>query len=470
LFIVGGLAISWFLVDRAVSSPGFKTRLETAASDYLQRPLTITELEWQSWPRWVLVGNEVTLWEASDRQKPLIDAPHVEAHLTLLSFYKLAVGVSELTIVNPRLFLRKDSEGQWNVSRMVDDIQRHGSPSAGPQRKRGKIIFNQLRIKGGSFALQNMAVEIAGQTKLVSGSSTFSGIAKSSTTDIEFQVDLKTSPVLETSIHLRNARYLSESVQDVHAVVRYSSGVYTLERTHFAALGGSVTVSGLYRPAASTDSLKMSWTTTGVQAERLFRLMGSDFDASGVLDCDGNIGSGVGALFLPSLNGDVKINLKEGWFGNATGLLKVLTKLNLTTLITEAKGEHKSRVPFNETRGVLKITNGVVNTVEPFVLENKTLQMAFMGTYALTDKTIDGQIAVHVLLVTDEILHKIPLVRDILLGDEKGLLPIWLSVQGNAADPKIRVMSVKSIAGPVWNTIANTLRLPEKMFEKLTGK
>jgi hypothetical protein len=72
--------------------------------------------------------------------------------------------------------------------------------------------------------------------------------------------------------------------------------------------------------------------------------------------------------------------------------------------------------------------------------------------------------------VTDEILHKIPLVRDILLGDEKGLLPIWLSVQGNAADPKIRVMSVKSIAGPVWNTIANTLRLPEKMFEKLTGK
>src|SRR5262249_52354332 len=154
-------------------------------------------------------------------------------------------------------------------------------------------------------------------------------------------------------------------------------------------------------------------------------------------------------------NGEVNLDLKNGWFGNAGGLLKIISRLNLTTLITEVEGKHRSRVPFDESHATFEIVNGIASTKNPFVLENKTMEIAYIGNYDITKNTMDGRVVVNVLMVTDEIIHKIPVVRDILLGSEKGLLPIWLSVKGNANDPDIKFLSGRSIASPVWNTISH---------------
>lgn len=48
--------------------------------------------------------------------------------------------------------------------------------------------------------------------------------------------------------------------------------------------------------------------------------------------------------------------------------------------------------------------------------------------------------------------------------------PLWLSVKGNPADPEINVLAIKSIASPLWNTIANVFRLPKTLVQELTGK
>jgi hypothetical protein len=272
------------------------------------------------------------------------------------------------------------------------------------------------------------------------------------------------------TLQARNARIHGTVFPYVHAVVRRSTGPYLLEGAQFEGLGGSITVNASYLPSLSTSSLKISWKTVGIEAQDLFHLAGSSVEARGTADSEGTLETMPGGEFFPKMNGEINLHVKDGWFGNVPGLFKILSRINLTTLLTEIKGEHRAHVPFDETHGTVTIENGKASTKEPFVLQNKTVEMAFMGTYDLTDKTVDGKIVINFLTVTDEIIQKIPGVRDILLGDGRGLIPIWVEVKGKAHDPKVRVLSGKSITSPVWNTVSHILHLPGKLFNKLRGK
>jgi uncharacterized protein YhdP len=272
---------------------------------------------------------------------------------------------------------------------------------------------------------------------------------------------------LTATISADDLKYDQTDLRNVRAVVSRSTGPYTLERLTFQGLGGSVEASGSYLPAGGDEALQLAWKTSGVSVQDLFRLTGSTLAAAGVADSEGRLETGLGDRFLHAMTGTVKLDLKNGWFGGMPGLLKVLARLNLSTLFAEAAGHHRARIPFDEARGAVRIVKGKVSAEEPLVLENKTLQMAFMGTYDLPSRTVDGKIVVNFLTVTDEIIGMIPGVREILLGDEKGLIPIWVRVKGRADDPDIEVLSARTIAAPVWNTLGHILRLPKTLFDKL---
>lgn len=272
---------------------------------------------------------------------------------------------------------------------------------------------------------------------------------------------------LTATVSVGDLRYGRTDFRDVRAVVRRSTGPYMLERLTFSGLGGTVEAGGSFLPSAADDSLKIAWKAAGIGVSDLFRLAGSSLAAAGAADIEGRLETGLGDRFLPALNGTITVHLKDGWFGGVPGLLKVLSRLNLATLFKEAAGHHVARVPFYEARGTVKITKGRISADEPLVLKNETLEMAFLGTYDLPTQTVDGKVVVNFLTVTDEIIRLIPGVRDILLGDEKGVIPIWVKVTGKAGDPDIDVLSAKTIAAPVWNTMGRILKLPKTLFKKL---
>lgn len=273
---------------------------------------------------------------------------------------------------------------------------------------------------------------------------------------------------LTAAISLDDLKYGGTDLRGLRAVVRRSTGPYTLERLAFQDLGGTIEASGAYDPASRDEALRLAWKSTGLDVQELFRLAGSSLEAAGIADCEGSLVTGLGDRFLPALNGTLSLDLKNGWFGGMPGLLKVLTRLNLATLFAEASGRRRSRVPFDEARGSVTITMGKAAAVKPLVLKNKTLEMAFMGTYDLPARTVDGRIVVNFLTVTDEIIGLIPGVRDILLGGEKGLIPIWVRVRGKADDPSVEVLSARTIAAPAWNTVRHILQLPKRLFKELT--
>ena len=272
---------------------------------------------------------------------------------------------------------------------------------------------------------------------------------------------------LKAAISADDLTYGRTDFRDVRALVRRSTGPYTLERLTFRSLDGAFEASGSYLPSGGDDAVKVAWKASGVSVQDLFRLAGSTREAGGVAESEGRLETGLGSRFLPALSGTATLDVKSGWFDGMPGLLKVLSRLNLVTLFAEAAGRHRSRVPFDEARGAVTIAKGKITADKPLVLQNKTLQMAFMGTYDLPSRTVDGKIVVNFLTVTDEIIGLIPGVRDILLGGEKGLIPIWVKVKGDADDPRIEILSARTIAAPVWNTVGHILRLPKTLFDKL---
>jgi uncharacterized protein involved in outer membrane biogenesis len=450
------------------SSPQLKSRVEEGASRFLQRPLTIEELTFHRWPKWILVGKNVRLWEDASKERVMLEVPSVEAHLSLLSFYRLAVAVSDLKLIQPRLYWRREPGHRSNVVQLIDDVK---SRPKGTARKWGRLLFDRVSVKDGSVDRNGTPwpLLLQGRSTPLSKTASVNGVFESSSTRIGFKSKLDFTPRFTATVQIEEARHRDTSIQPVQLVVkREESGIYKMDHTEFALFGGTVAAEGTYDPSTSTDAIRVEWKTRGLNAKDFFQMAGSSVEVSGLLNSEGHLISGAGAAFLPTLKGEINVHLKDGWFGKATGLLKVLTRLNLTTLVTEVKGDHQSRVPFEETRGTIKIHNGIATVDEPFVLQNKTIQMAFIGKYDLPKDHVEGQVAVHFLMVTDEIINKIPIVREILLGDKKGLTPIWLSVKGNPSDPDVRILSGKSIMSPVWNTIENIFGLPKRLIDKIT--
>lgn len=461
------------IFSRVASAPLLKHRIETAASRFLGSPLTIESIEWQWGARWGLIGRNVRLWENSSQNRFLLEAPRVEARVTLLSLLKLSASVAEMEFIRPRLVFNRGQDGRWNIERIIESVRKRPKAS---KRRWGLLSFNWFVIEDGNVTATDEQIDetlvppikLSGRIKFdpLASKIRFSGVVASTAAAAEFAGTVAPKPLV-ADLDFKTLRYQAVTLPNVRAVIRKEGDLYTLDQTQFEALGGTVSVKGSYRLKTSTDSLKIIWRTDGVQVSELFRLFGSSVEARGTCNTDGYFVTGVGARFGPNMNGELKVNVREGWFGEAPVLLKILTRINLRTLIAEVKGDHRSRVPFDETNGVFKIVNGVVHTVEPFVLKNKTLQMAFMGQYDLANKTLDAKVAVNFLTLTDEIIRLLPGVRDVLLGDQGGLTPIWLEVKGSASDPKIKILTGKSIMSPVWNTLGNFFRLPGKIRDKL---
>ncbi len=269
---------------------------------------------------------------------------------------------------------------------------------------------------------------------------------------------------LTATISADDVKYGLAEFRSVHATVTRSTGPCLLEQLSFRSLGGSDRRERLLSSRGRTTPSSSPGKTSGIDIQNLIHMLGSTRDAGGIADSEGHLVTGLGDRFLPAMHGTVKLDIKNGWTA-MPGLLKVLSRLNISTLFSEVRGRHQQRLPYDEAHGSVTIVAGKVTTDKPILLQNKTLQMAFLGSYDLPTRTVDGRLVVNFLTVTDEIIGMIPGVRDILLGKERGLIPIWVKIKGKGSDPIIEILSAKTIAAPVWNTFKHILRLPKTLFE-----
>ncbi|MBV9079595.1 MAG: hypothetical protein JO102_00585, partial [Elusimicrobia bacterium] len=134
---------------RALQGDRLKTIIESAASDYLGRKLTVERLERASLQKMELDGWNVRLEDA--RGRVIVDCPRVHARASFLSLLHLRLGVDEIAFLNPRIHVWYEKNGLTNVETIVDEINRR--PSSGMRGKVGALFFQRFAVRGGRLTI-----------------------------------------------------------------------------------------------------------------------------------------------------------------------------------------------------------------------------------------------------------------------------------------------------------------------------
>ncbi|HEX4048681.1 MAG TPA: AsmA family protein, partial [Elusimicrobiota bacterium] len=153
----------WIFIAHEAAGHELKPRIASALSDFLGRPVTIDSVSWRPWPNAMLVGSNVRLYDDALKTRLDVDAPLVEAQVSVLSVLKLAVGITDLRFLAPRISLRRDKDGVWNAERLVDEISARPDQ---PGSQWGTLAFNWFTIEGGTVTIEDAAGGLASLSPL----------------------------------------------------------------------------------------------------------------------------------------------------------------------------------------------------------------------------------------------------------------------------------------------------------------
>jgi hypothetical protein len=201
------------------------------------------------------------------------------------------------------------------------------------------------------------------------------------------------------------------------------------------------------------------------------RLILGDLTANGALSIDGTNPLGV----LASMNGTADFHIKKGRIQRGNILPKLLTILNIGSVLQGKVDLAKEGLPFDRVTGSVVIQNGVVTT-KALVIDSPILKMSEAGTYNMVTDQLDGVLVASPLGPYAQALKSIPLFGKLFTGERRGIDTAIFEVKGPLNDPSIHYMPVKSLTTGVTglaqfavDVLKNVVLLPKALIPPVDG-
>ena len=177
----------------------------------------------------------------------------------------------------------------------------------------------------------------------------------------------------------------------------------------------------------------------------------------------------VGAPIVSSFTGHGEIWVEDFRLDRVPAIVKVLTSGSFVKIEQKIKGEKSE--PFLPAKGnaQAELKDGVADFGKLW-LENRVLRIGYRGKINYVAHTLDGVMVVQALTAADQVINDIPVVRDLVLGKGKSLLPLWFRLQGPWNDPKARPEPLRSLETPVIRIFRGLIDLPQELIDKVRGK
>jgi len=187
--------------------------------------------------------------------------------------------------------------------------------------------------------------------------------------------------------------------------------------------------------------------------------------ATGPLRARGDITVRGGADLLATLGGQVRLEAVNGVIHRSFSLEKALQLINLSFLFD--RGPQGKGLPYDELSGTFDLENGTVKTKDAR-LRGPVLRAATVGQIDLPQRTVDAQLAVHPLQLTDKILKAVgdaPIIKQVgigtlLFGKDRVVMVVSYRVHGPIADPEVTRVSAKAVDRGIMGIFARSLELP----------
>ncbi|MBM4124534.1 MAG: AsmA family protein, partial [Nitrospira sp.] len=350
-----------------------------------------------------------------------------------------------------------------------------------------QLIRNGAEIKRLAFTIKDSDISLSGSVKNWDKTPTISAKATSSQLDIDLLIpkgerapirdvleDLAATSRATATFNIGRGLYQSLRLRDLSGQLAIRDGTVVLDNLQGETDGG--TVEGhlhIRLPKLKPADVQASVRITDVPYDRFMRLAGDDHrlitgSLSTTMTLQGNGRDPQGVLH--SLNGKADLLIKQGRVQKGTILPKILTILNLPTLLQGKVDLSKDGMPFDKVTSTLTVTNGVVTT-ENFVMDSPILKITGAGHYDMPADRLHAVVATSPLGSYAKLLKSIPLFGKLFAGERQGIDTAFFEVDGPLKDPKVSYMPIKSLATGLtglghlaFDLLKNTITLPKELI------
>ncbi len=151
-------------------------------------------------------------------------------------------------------------------------------------------------------------------------------------------------------------------------------------------------------------------------------------------------------IMLRSLTGKGNIHLQNGQMQTGPVLSKILSILNVQSVLMGKVNLSKEGLPFDELTGDYSIDKGLLTT-ENLALKSPVLKLTAAGSYDLPSGRLDSRIAVSPFGAYSNLLKDIPLFGSLMKGERKGFLTALFEVKGPRNTPEVTYLPLESVTG-----------------------
>ncbi len=290
----------------------------------------------------------------------------------------------------------------------------------------------------------------------------------------DFLEDLAATARVAATVNVDRGLYKSLAVRDLSAQVSIRDGTVALDNLVGEADGGALDGRLKVRlPKLKPADVQASFRIAGIRYEKFLQVVGDEqrmvtgeLAATGTLQGNGRDPQGV----LHSLNGKLSLLVSHGRIHKGTVVPKILTILNLPTLLQGKVDLTKDGMPFDKTSATLSVVNGLVTT-EDFLVDSPILKITGAGSYDLTRDHLNAVMAASPLGSYSQLLKSIPLFGKLFAGEHRAIVTALFEVKGPIKDPQVSYMplqslatGMKGLAHTAFDLLKNTVTLPKELI------
>lgn len=283
---------------------------------------------------------------------------------------------------------------------------------------------------------------------------------------------------VEGKFEFRRAWYKDMKFQDLQGRLQIKNGIIGVDQIKGTIGSGKIQGRLLIHLPVKQPATVKTWInmkdvpfqpleTTFLSAENLSEhLVTGTLSVQGMVQGHGNDERGI----FPTLNGELKILVKDGQIRRGTVIPKMLALMNLPALLQGKIDLQKEGYPFDTQSGTLTIKNGIMSS-EDIIMDGPILRLTGAGTYDFVEDQLDLALVASPLGSYFKLLRKIPLFRLLLEGDQESIDMAVFNVKGPINDPVVKSLPLESLktgltgfAKLAFNVLKNTITLPKTIL------
>ena len=350
---------------------------------------------------------------------------------------------------------------------------------------RAKIVRTSAEIKRLAFKIKDSDVRMSGMVRNWNRNPFFNIDIESAQLDIDLLIPKgKRSPIrdfLETlaetsrvvaTVSIDHGIYKTLDFHSVASRLNIRGNVLDIDRisgdTDDGHLAGRVVV---FLPPQKTAELEVSFRLSGLPVEKLLqltrdesRMMSGSLSANGSLR--GNEGDSLG--FVHSLDGKTDFMIEDGRVQKGRVIPKIITILNLPTLLQGKVDLGKDGLPFDKIVGSFTLSNGIL-TEDNLVIDSPVMKMSAAGNYDIAADHLDAIVVVSPFGSYSQLLKSIPLFGKLFKGEREGTA--LFEVKGTLQSPDVNYLPLRSFAKGItglaqlaFDMLRNTIMLPKEII------